>query len=188
MGWLSSLFGSGAAGGASAAGGSVAAGGTGAGVNLAGAGAEGGSGGIVGGGGGASMPGMGGMTSAIPSITEGINKGTAGIAGYRLALAEAKQAERIAGENERRVYAIQRHVATQIRALTGAQGTTMSGNPAAAELDALEQARIMANDEKYRGKVASLALRKQANESLWQGIEGFTGGIVKAGGILSRRT
>lgn len=136
--------------------------------------------------GGGAAGGMGGFN--LPSAVSDINKGTAGIAGYRRAMAESRVIKQVAGENQRRAYAIHAHIASRIRALTGAQGTTMSGNPEAAEMDALEVARIIANDEKFRGKQAWIAKRDEANAALWQGIQGFTAGMVKGGGILSRRT
>lgn len=136
--------------------------------------------------GGGGMGGMGGFN--LPSAVSDINKGTAGIAGYRRAMAESRVIKQVGGENQRRAYAIHRAVAGKIRAATGGQGTTMSGNPMAAEMDALEVARIIANDEKFRTKQAWIAKRDEANAYLWQGIEGFTGGILKGSGILSRRT
>ena len=135
-------------------------------------------------GGGGGLPGMGNLPSAVSDI----NKGTAGIASYRQLKAEARATDRILAENQRRAYVIHRAVAGDIRAKTGAQGTTMAGNPMAAEVDALEQARIIANDIKLQRKQAKLAYSQAQNAAIWQGVEGFTGGIVKGSGILQRRT
>lgn len=117
---------------------------------------------------------------ALAEAAKGVSGLAAGIAGQRQAKAEARMAKMIARENANRIYRRLRAIADRGRAIAGAQGTTMAGNPMLTYESNLNEAELAAATEIFEGEGQALSLEEEGRQRFRKGIYDFGQGAVRA--------